>query len=103
MTAPARAQALPLWRGIRSHRLVWRDWGDESVVFDSESGLTHLLSPLAAAAMGFFEQHVGSIDDLTQALAGDLGVPADNELRDALVPVMELLRRLDWIVPADPR
>ncbi len=81
--------------------LHWRDWGHDSVVYDDRSGQTHQFAPLAAAVMACFEQHACSLDDLSAAIAGDLGVPADNELRSALIAIVEEFHRLGWIEPLD--
>ena len=34
-------------------RLIWRDWGEQSVVFDVLSGETHLFDVVTAAAIQF--------------------------------------------------
>jgi PqqD family protein of HPr-rel-A system len=103
--APQEASKTPL-EGVfcvrQAAALHWRDWGDDSVVYDAYSGQTHQFSPLAAAVMACFEQHACSLDDLAVAIAGDLGVPVDNELRSALRPIVEEFHRLGWIEPTDP-
>lgn len=81
--------------------LHWRDWGEDSVVYDSRSGQTHQFAPLAAAVMAYFEEHACSFDELSAAIAGDLGMPVDNALRSALTAIVEEFHRLGWIEPTD--
>lgn len=81
--------------------LQWRDWGGDSVVYDGHSGQTHHFAPLAAAVMACFEQHACTFDELSAAIAGDLGVPVDNPLRSALTAIVDEFLRLGWIEPID--
>lgn len=85
----------------RRFRLHWREWGGDSVVYDERSGQTHQFAPLAAAVMACFEQHACSFDELSRAIADDLGAPVDNPLRSALRPIVEEFLRLGWIEPLD--
>jgi PqqD family protein of HPr-rel-A system len=90
-----------VWRRNPRRRLFWRDWGGDSVVFEERSGHTYQFAPLAAAVMAGFEEHATTFDALARSIAETLGTTDDNELRAALVPVIEQFRDLGWIEPID--
>jgi hypothetical protein len=35
--------------------LLWKEWGDEVIVFNQDSGITHLISPIAGKVLRFIE------------------------------------------------
>lgn len=41
----------PRWRSIRPADISWREWDDESVVYNRQNGRTHLLSASGAAVL----------------------------------------------------
>lgn len=81
-------------------RLRWRDWGEDSVVFEARSGDTLVFDPLSAAVMACIEDGTSDLDSLAATLAADLGIGADGTFMDALCTVLERLIRLGWIEPA---
>jgi len=90
----------PRWRLNPVIELHWRDWGAESVVIECRSGDTLLFDPLSAAAMAAIESGTVDIDELSRQMAGDLGLPHDDQaLNDALRDVLERVFRLGWIEP----
>ncbi len=98
--------AAVVWASKPGQRLHWRDWGGDSVVFDERSGLTHQLSPLAAAAMAWLEERSLSRDALLAALAADLGAEPDAALGQALDAALDQFIERDWIealTPTSPR
>lgn len=66
--------------------LSWRPFGDEWVVFDAASGLTHAMSPLHAAVLTLLEQQPHDEAALLAALAADYGaeVAAPQALRQVI-------------------
>ena len=61
--------------------MVWRTWDDESVVFDSESGETHLLDVVSREALSCLQGATLDIGELCGAMAERLDVENDDELR----------------------
>ena len=79
--------------------LHWRDWGEDSVVLEARSGQYSQFDPLGAALMACFEETPQTPGDVLDALASDLGVPADGELRDTVQAIVQEFRRLGWLDP----
>ena len=79
--------------------LHWRDWGEDSVVLEARSGQYSQFDPLGAALMACFEEAAQTPADVLHALASDLGVPADGELRDTVQAIVQEFRRLGWLEP----
>jgi PqqD family protein of HPr-rel-A system len=42
------AESSDRWHAVPDAALAWREWGGQTVVFNAETGSTHLLNPLAA-------------------------------------------------------
>ena len=71
------------WRIDGHHRLLFRSWGDETdvVCYDTASGDTHLLSPLAAAILSPLQQDTAlRLDAITSHVAASLDVESDETL-----------------------
>ena len=57
-----------------------KQWGEESVVYNQRSGQTHLLNSTSTRVLAYLEQEPLSVLGLTQKLAADTEVEADEEL-----------------------
>lgn len=88
---------MPLWRRSAKCAWSWRDWGADSVVYESHSGHTHQFAPLAAAVMACFEARACSLDDLVTTIAADLDTVADQALTSALSSIVENFHALGWL------
>lgn len=90
----------PRWRLNPRIRLTWRDWGHDSVAFESLSGTTHQFDPLAAAVLSWFEERACSLDELATALVpedADAATAAD--LSEAIAAAVSMLVELAWVEP----
>lgn len=87
------------WRCNPRYELHWRDWGGDSVVFELRSGHTHQFAPLTAAVMACFEAGDAAVEDVVLAIAGDLDVAVDEELRSAVTASVQQFIKLGWIEP----
>lgn len=56
----------------------WRHWGDESVLFEIESGNTHLIDSVAASLLNELTSRPLSLADLLEIFAEDL--PLDKRI-----------------------
>jgi hypothetical protein len=90
-----------VWRQNPRIELHWRDWGSDSVVLEAISGQTYQFEALAAAAMACFEEQEHSLKQLATALASDLDIDVDDELRDALLSIIDQFVKLGWLEPID--
>lgn len=70
----------PTWRLTRGAQLTWQHWDDESVVFDSQTGDTHLVDLVAREGILCLDEPL-DLDALTQRLAARLDVVPDDRLR----------------------
>ena len=87
-------RAVPRWSVGGEQRLIWRDWGDESVVFDTRSGETHLLDVVGREALKVLEQQTLDRDQLCETLARRLKVGVDEDLG---LYIDRLIARLDTL------
>jgi PqqD family protein of HPr-rel-A system len=60
---------------------VWRHWDAEHIVFNGKSGDTHLLDDVSAATLRLLDRAMEP-NELSSALATELDVTVDQELRD---------------------
>ena len=75
------------WRPLRPQALCWREWDDEFVVFNDDTGSTHHLNALGGEVMLALMRHPDGIDvnrlvrDLEQRIetSGDIELGAEIE------------------------
>lgn len=75
------------WRIDGDHRLLFRAWSDETdaICYDTTSGDTHLLCPLAAATLSHLQRDDAlRLDAITCHVAASLDVEADETLVQAI-------------------
>jgi len=89
--------AAPLWRINPRIRLTWRDWGHDSVAFESLACTVHQFDPLAALVVSWFEQGPQDAASLCDRLAADAQGPAPTDFAEAVERTVGLLDRLGWI------
>ena len=68
------------WRVAPNANLIWRTWGDESVVFDPRSGDTHLLDTVSREVLALLEQQALALPELCHVTASRLNLPEDADL-----------------------
>jgi PqqD family protein of HPr-rel-A system len=85
------------WRLNSACTLTWQRWDDEWVVFDSGSGDTMQLDPLAAVTLMCLEAEPFSLSDLTAQIAAELDLPVGEPLSAKLGFVLENLTHLGLI------
>lgn len=61
--------------------LVWRNWHDGSVVFNPDSGQTHLLDIVSREGLSCLQETALDVAELRDQLAERLEVERDDELR----------------------
>ncbi|WP_394789424.1 HPr-rel-A system PqqD family peptide chaperone [Rhodoferax sp.] len=77
MTAPAAR-----WHSVAPDQIVWRDFDDEFVIFNQQTGSTHLLSGMGAAMLqALLDTPDGlSLADLQTQLTIDAESSVDSDL-----------------------
>lgn len=86
-------------RSWKTTTVYWKEWDDGTVVFNAQSGNTHLLSPTAARVLKALEQRPASAIDLAHQLASQVQVDSDQELT---AQVEKLLANLDALGLIEP-
>ena len=89
--APTLPKSTSHWRGVPARRLVWREWEGDFVVFNEETGSTHLLRSEAASIL----RRLGEVPDgiAAEALAEGLsGRPAGLSAVDRVSAIEDALR-----------
>jgi PqqD family protein of HPr-rel-A system len=97
--APVAVVAAGVWRTNPLIELHWRDWGEDSVVFEARSGQLFQFDPLAAALMACFEVGPRALGGVVAELSHDLGVDPEHEVGDTVLALVEEFRRLGWLEP----
>jgi len=84
------------WHGARYEALTWRDWGGEVVVFNQETGSTHLLGEFAVEVLARLatSSDGATIGALAASLADDPSLAVDHDwtgaINDALLDFARL-------------
>ena len=79
------------WRVRGDTRLYWRDWHDESIVFDELSGDTHLLDMVSAIGLRHLSQEWHTVESLASSLAENLGEPMDETIQHYTNQLIDIL------------
>ena len=77
--------------------LYWQSWDDEFVVYNSGSGDTHLLDPVAAEALQILEREPANLTELAGNVSASLEIELDSELSGYLERVLSYFHRLGLI------
>jgi PqqD family protein of HPr-rel-A system len=80
--------------GWRTVKLLWREWDGETVVYNVNSGNTHLLNPTAVEVLRMIERDVLTAGELSDRLMNRLGGSSNEEIMDG---VKSLLVNLDHL------
>lgn len=79
-------------------RFLVKPFGPEAVVFDTASGDTHYLSPLAQAIYSICLEHPGIAPvEILPLVARRLDIPPDPHLYTQIQDVLTHLRRIDLV------
>jgi PqqD family protein of HPr-rel-A system len=79
--------------------LLWKTWGEESIVFNESSGNTHLLNPTAAKILSMVQSQPSSAQEISLKIASESGLAADEEILQRVNVVLETLDSLGLIEP----
>ena len=85
------------WKVNSEFPLRWRSWDDEFVVYNSGSGDTHLLDPVAAEALQSLEQESADLSELVDRVSGSMEIEPDTEFSAYLEQLLSDLYKLGLI------
>jgi PqqD family protein of HPr-rel-A system len=80
-------------------QLIWRAWTDEILVYNVQSGNTHVLNPMAAQVLDSLQRHPGTVPQVSQKIAADSGVELDDELVSHVERLVADLDELGLVLP----
>lgn len=79
--------------------LVWREWGDEFLVYNTASGQTHHLNLLAGEALRSLEAKPGSVSGAVRRLADQFEIAQDSPQLKMIDGLIRQLDELGLIAP----
>ena len=84
------------WRAIPTTALTWREWDGEFVVFNHETGSTHLLDELAGTVLRQLSEaeDAATVLDLVAALMDDPSASDQQECARAVTAALTEFARL---------
>lgn len=85
------------WMAIPGFSLHWQSWDDEFVVYNSGSGDTHLLDPVAAEALQSLQKRPANLSELARNLAESLEIKPDDKLLTYLERLLSDFHRLGLV------
>jgi len=85
------------WKVNSGFPLYWQSWDNEFVVYNSGSGDTHLLDPVAAEALQSLEQESADLSELAGKIAASLKIEPDSEFSAYLEQLLSNLYKLGLI------
>ena len=89
------------WTVPPESHLHWQSWGDEFVVYNSGSGDTHLLDPVAAEALQSLERQPVDLSELGRSVAEALEINLDDKLSAYLERLVSDFHRLGLVEPIE--
>jgi len=89
------------WIASTAHPAAQRCWGQECIVYDIDSGNTHLVTPLAAEVLRELQNRPCNLETLVEVVlqhsVNDAEPPALSEMQTALSTILDDLARIDLI------
>jgi PqqD family protein of HPr-rel-A system len=83
----------------RAGRLLMKSWDDGVIVYNLDSGTTHLLNPTAGQVLYYLADAHASVGALSHRLASENDLESDEELDHT---VEDLLKQLDSLGLIEP-
>jgi PqqD family protein of HPr-rel-A system len=80
--------------------LVWREWDDEFLVYNTASGQTHHLNLLAGEALRSLEAEPGSVSEVVRRLADQFEIVQDSPLLKMIDSLIREFDELGLIAPS---
>jgi PqqD family protein of HPr-rel-A system len=87
----------PKWRTPPYFRLHWQSWEDESVIYNSTSGSTHLLDLVAAETLKILEKEPATVPELVEMVASSFKIDPNDELSRHLEKLVLELEKLELL------
>ena len=79
--------------------LLWRQWIDETVVYNLAAGNTHVIGPVAAKILRRLEQRPSTASQLAENIASEFDVEPDQEVVEHVERLVSNLEELGLVKP----
>lgn len=89
------------WLANPAIEIRWRKWGDETVIYNCNSGDTHLLNQISAEALKILQKNPANAETLTQKIASRYKSTNNQELLEHMKELLSLFSDLGLIIPAN--
>jgi len=100
MTAGTTSKEGTCWITVSDATLHWKTWGDECVVYNSGSGQTHVLDPIAVLLIRRINEGAVDSEELFCHISKLLDVPLSADVRTTLEATLWYLDELSLIEPS---
>jgi PqqD family protein of HPr-rel-A system len=92
------------WHAVPDDALAWREWGDETVVYNARTGSTHLLNELAGEVLRRLvaAEKGATIEALVAELADEASGAGSPEWTGAIIHVLSDFERIGLARPEAP-
>jgi len=85
------------WHATAGFKLLWHTWDDESVVYHTGSGDTHLLDSVAAFVLKTLEKKTLNIFEIIETLSQDSDLVTDENFHEFISQLISKFNRLGLI------
>lgn len=85
------------WAVLAHARLYWQSWEGEHIVYNSASGDTHLLDPVAAQVLQTLQREPMELATLMREVADTLDIDLDDELLAYMEAALSELGKLELV------
>ena len=85
------------WKVNPKFPLQWQVWDDEFVVYNTGSGDTHLLDPVAAEVLQSLEKKTADLSELAGRVSASIEIEPDSKFSDYLEQLLSDLHKLGLI------
>jgi PqqD family protein of HPr-rel-A system len=90
------------WKFVEDFEILWRSWGDETVLFHAGSGDIHILNSISTEAIKILRNNLFTSTQLAKRVAISLNLPANTDLFSHMTQLVNTLDKMGLIEPAEP-
>jgi PqqD family protein of HPr-rel-A system len=85
------------WTCWSTESLLWRQWIDETIVYNPASGNTHVIGPVATKILRRLEQQPSTASQLAESIASEFDVESDQEVVEHVERLVSNLEELGLV------
>ncbi len=85
------------WRVSEDFVILWEEWGEDTIIYHSGSGQTHLLNEIAVYVLQFLQHGSASFSALLAGLDGNIEGGLNAGIRQNVRELLDRFERLGLI------